>query len=227
MHEALLHKLPEHSLLRALSQEDLAALLGQARECKALKGEAFIRQGDDGNALLILIEGQARVTVYSANGREIVLEYVGPGTVLGEIALLDGGVRTASVIAMGPVRYLALARTSFEQVIESNPRIALRLLREIAARLRRANQTIETDRAYAAAPRLARFLIRLAADASDDSESAIRLSQTELSMFAGISRENINRQLSLWQQEGIVTVVHGGVRILDRQALEEVADAME
>jgi len=227
MHEALLDKLPEHSLLRALSQDDLAALLAQARECKAPKGEAFIRQGDDGNALLILIEGQARVTVYSANGREIVLEYVGPGTVLGEIALLDGGVRTASVIAMGAVRYLALARTSFEQVIESNPRIALRLLRELATRLRRANQTIETDRAYAAAPRLARFLIRLAGDATDDADSAIRLSQTELSMFAGISRENINRQLSLWQQEGIVTVVHGGVRILDRQALEEVADAME
>jgi CRP-like cAMP-binding protein len=227
MHEALLDKLPEHSLLRALSQDDLAALLAQARECKAPKGEAFIRQGDDGNALLILIEGQARVTVYSANGREIVLEYVGPGTVLGEIALLDGGVRTASVIAMGAVRYLVLARTSFEQVIESNPRIALRLLRELATRLRRANQTIETDRAYAAAPRLARFLIRLAGDAAEDADSAIRLSQTELSMFAGISRENINRQLSLWQQEGIVTVVHGGVRILDRQALEEVADAME
>jgi CRP/FNR family transcriptional regulator, cyclic AMP receptor protein len=55
----------------------------------------------------------------------------------------------------------------------------------------------------------------------------IRLSQTELSMFAGISRENINRQLSLWQQDGIVTVEHGGVTITDRDALEDVADAME
>lgn len=227
MDNALLEKLPDHSLLKVLDKAELAELLGQARESKAKKGEALIRQGDEGNALLILIEGQARVTVYSANGREIVLEYAGPGTVLGEIALLDGGVRTASVIAMGPVRYLTLPRTLFEHVIASNHRIALRLMKELASRLRRANQTIETDRAYAAGPRLARFLIRLANDGPDDGNAVIRLSQTELSMFAGISRENINRQLSLWQQDGMVTIEHGGVTILDREALEDVADAME
>jgi CRP/FNR family cyclic AMP-dependent transcriptional regulator len=227
MDDALLEKLPEHSLLKALNPGELAELLAQARENKARKGDVLIRQGDEGNALLILLEGQARVTVYSANGREIVLEYAGPGTVLGEIALLDGGVRTASVIAMGPVRYLALPRSVFEHVIANNHRIALSLMRELAARLRKANQTIETDRAYAAGPRLARFLLRLADDSSADSEAGIRLSQTELSMFAGISRENINRQLSLWQQDGIVEVVHGGVRICDRDALEDVADAME
>lgn len=227
MEKALLEKLPEHSLLKALRSEELAVLLAQAREHKARKGDALIRQGDEGDALLILLDGQARVTIYSANGREIVLEYAGPGTVLGEIALLDGGVRTASVIAMGPVRYLSLSRSVFEHVIAHNHRIALSLMREMAARLRQANQTIETDRAYAAGPRLARFLIRLAGDGAVDSGVAIRLSQTELSMFAGISRENINRQLSLWQQDGIVEVVHGGVRICDRAALEDVADAME
>lgn len=226
MNHALLDKMPEQSLLKALTPDELDELLRQAREAKAKKGEALIRQGDEGNALHILIEGQARVTVYSANGREIVLEYAGPGTVLGEIALLDGGVRTASVIAMGPVRYLILPRTVFEHVITHNPRIALRLMRELASRLRKANQTIETDRSYAAAPRLARFLLRLAGEGAEE-RAAIRLSQTELSMFAGISRENINRQLSLWQQDGMVLVNHGGVTILDREALEDVADAME
>jgi CRP/FNR family cyclic AMP-dependent transcriptional regulator len=74
MEDALLDKLPEHSLLKALNPGELAELLGQARENKARKGDVLIRQGDEGNALLILLEGQARVTVYSANGREIVLE---------------------------------------------------------------------------------------------------------------------------------------------------------
>jgi CRP-like cAMP-binding protein len=227
MNQALLEKLPAGSLLKVLDETELAELLAQAREAKAKKGEAIIRQGDDGNALIILLEGQARITVYSANGREIVLEYAGQGTVLGEIALLDGGVRTASVIAMGPLRYLILPRAVFEHVIASNHRIALRLMKELAARLRTANQTIETDRAYAAAPRLARFLLRLADDAAGGADAEIRLSQTELSLFAGISRENINRQLSLWQQDGIVAVSHGGVTITDREALEDVANAME
>jgi len=227
MNQELLEKLPKESLLKVLDPTELAELLGQAREAKARKGEAIIRQGDDGNALVILLEGQARITVYSANGREIVLEYAGAGTVLGEIALLDGGVRTASVIAMGPLKYLILPRSAFEQVMASNHRIALRIMKELASRLRKTNQTIETDRAYAAAPRLARFLLRLAGGEETAASAVIRLSQTELSMFAGISRENINRQLSLWQQDGIVTVEHGGVTITDRQALEDVADAME
>lgn len=227
MNETLLQKLPENSLLKVLDPGELEALLAQARETTARKGDALIRQGDDADSLLILIDGQARITVYSANGREIVLEYAGPGTVLGEIALLDGGTRTASVIAMGPVRYLTLPRSVFERVLAENHRIALRLMRELAARLRRANQTIENDRAYAAGPRLARFLIRLAGEEDAAKPAVIRLSQTELALFAGISRENINRQLAQWGQDGIVTVEHGSLTILDRLTLEDIADALE
>ncbi|CAN5123136.1 Crp/Fnr family transcriptional regulator [soil metagenome] len=221
---ALYAKLPEHSLLRSLGPDDLAYLLTDAREHKAKKGAVLLQQGDPGDFLLILMEGRARVTVYSANGREIVLEYVEAGTVLGEIALIDGGLRTASVIALGPVRYLTLPRAVFERVIAANHRIALRLMRELAMRLRLANETIETDRAYGAAPRLARFLLRLL---KNSETGVISLSQTELAMFAGISRENINRQLALWAQGGIVELEHGKIRVMDVDSLEEIADAME
>lgn len=221
---ALYAKLPEHSLLRSLGPDDLAYLLTDAREHKAKKGAVLLQQGDPADFLLILMEGRARVTVYSANGREIVLEYVEAGTVLGEIALIDGGLRTASVIALGPVRYLTLPRAVFERVIAANHRIALRLMRELAMRLRLANETIETDRAYGAAPRLARFLLRLL---KNSDTGVISLSQTELAMFAGISRENINRQLALWAQGGIVELEHGKIRVMDVDSLEEIADAME
>lgn len=224
--QQLYGKLPEHSLLHALDADELARLLREAREHGAKKGKALLEQGDEGDFLIILLEGQARVTVFTANGREIVLDYAGPGAVLGEIALLDGGTRTASVIAMEQVRYLTLSRGVFERVIAENHHIALRLMRELAQRLRRANQTIENDRAYAAAPRLARFLLRLLAN-NGDGDPVIGLSQTELAMFAGISRENINRQLNLWSQAGLVALEQGKVRVLDREWLEDVADAME
>ncbi|MGK2911270.1 MAG: Crp/Fnr family transcriptional regulator [Sphingobium sp.] len=221
---ALYAKMPEHSLLRSLGPEDLQQLLADGREHKAKKGDVLLQQGDKGDFLIILLEGQARVTVYTANGREIVLEYASPGSVVGEIALIDGGVRSASVVTMGPVRYLTLARPVFERVIASNHGIALRLMRELAMRLRLANDTIETDRAYGAAPRLARFLIRLL---KNSESNVITLSQTELAMFAGISRENINRQLALWQQAGVVELEHGKIRVTDVDPLEEIADAME
>lgn len=222
----LYQKLPEHSLLRSLGPEDFARLLSDAREHKGAKGDTLLRQGDKGDFLIVLLEGQARVTVYSANGREIVLEYASAGAVLGEIALLDGGVRTASVIAMGPIRYLTLSRPVFERVIAEHHGIALRLMRELAARLRLADETIESDRAYGAAPRLARFLLRLLKSESSDGKT-IALSQTELSMFAGISRENINRQLALWATAGIVVLEHGRISVIDVDPLEEIADAME
>lgn len=215
-------KLPEHSILYALEEGELSQVLGVASLRRSAKGEVLLRQGEKGDSVLILLEGQARVTVYTANGREIVLNYAGPGDVLGEIALLDGGERTASVIAMGPLRYLSLDRAAFESLVEGNHRIALRIMRALAQRLRMANQTIETDRAYTAAPRLAHFLLRLLKQ-EEGGESVITLSQTELSMFAGISRENINRQLAAWSQSGITAVEPAGIRVLDPATLEEIA----
>jgi len=224
--QQLYGKLPEQSMLHALTEDELSRLLQDAREHHAKKGKALLEQGDEGDFLIILLEGEARITVYTSNGREIVLDYASAGSVLGEIALLDGGTRTASVIAMEPVRYLTLSRGLFERVIADHHEIALRLMRELAQRLRRANQTIENDRAYAAAPRLARFLLRLLANAKGSSD-LITLSQTELAMFAGISRENINRQLNLWSQAGLVALEQGKIRVLDVEWLEDVADAME
>lgn len=215
-------KLPAHSILHALEEGELSQLLAAARLQQAVKGEVLLRQGDRGDSILILLDGQARVTVYTANGREIVLDYAGPGDVLGEIALLDGGERTASVIAMGALRYLSLDRAAFEALVASNHRMALRIMRALAQRLRMTNQTIETDRAYTAAPRLAHFLLRLLKQ-DENGEPVIALSQTELSMFAGIARENINRQLAIWSQAGITAVESGGIRILDPDALEEIA----
>lgn len=219
-------KLPEHSILHALEEGELSQLLVAARSHEAAKGDVLLRQGDKGDSVLILLDGQARVTVYTANGREIVLDYAGAGDVLGEIALLDGGERTASVIAMGPLRYLALSRAAFESLLAGNHRIALRIMRALAQRLRVANQTIENDRAYAAGPRLARFLLRLLRS-EDDDEPVISLSQTELSMFAGISRENINRQLAIWSHACVTAVEPGGIRILDSATLEEIAASVD
>ena len=191
--QQLYGKLPEHSLLHALDADELTPLLREAREHSARKGKTLLEQGDEGDFLIILLEGQVRITVYTSNGREIVLDYASAGSVLGEIALLDGGTRTASVIAMEPVRYLTLSRAVFERVIAENHHIGLRLMRELAQRLRRANQAIENDWAYAAVPRLARFLLRLLTN-EEGGDPVIGLSQTELAMFAGISRENINPQ---------------------------------
>lgn len=150
--------MPPGSLFNACRADELADLLGLSSQNSMKKGQTLLLQGDPGDSLVILLNGNARVTMVAQNGREITLDYADPGSVLGEIAVLDGGERTASVIALSEGSFLRLTRAAFEAFVERQPGMAWRLMRELARRLRQTNSTIESDRAFASGPRLARFL---------------------------------------------------------------------
>lgn len=215
------------SLLAGCSAEELAdiAARGVMRSFKV--GQPIILQGDPGDTLWIVMKGLARVSMVAANGREIVLDYAERGAVLGEIAFLDGGERTASVEAIEPVEALGLSHSAFAEIIVKHQGLALRLLQAMARRLRQNNTVIEADRAYTSGPRLARFLLRLMMSSGDDAETRLKiaLSQGELGNFAGMSREQINRQLSAWAEGGIVALKGGRVTVLDRGTLVDIAEA--
>jgi CRP/FNR family transcriptional regulator, cyclic AMP receptor protein len=225
--QSLAALLPEGSLFAACRADELSDLLSLASRHEMKKGQTLLLQGDPGDALLILLTGHAKVTMVAQNGREITLDYADPGAVLGEIAVLDGGTRTASVIALQNGSYLRLTRAAFEAFVERQPGMAWRLMRELARRLRQTNATVESDRAFASGPKFARFLQRLTLSAGGDGRLRLDLSQSELGSFAGMSRENINRQLSAWADVGIIALEHGQIRILDSSFLSEVAASSE
>ncbi len=217
--------LTEYSLFADCSAEELADLVahGSTRDFK--KGQDMIVQGDAGEHILILLSGNARISMIASNGHEIVLDYVEPGQVLGEIAALDGGERTASVTAMESCKVLSISRGALGQILSKHSEMALRLLKSLAQRLRLTNTMIEGDRAYTSGPRLARYLLRLSVEGSVDGRLKHNLSQSELGNFAGMSREHINRQLSAWSDDGIVAVESGKVRIMRYDLLSEIAEA--
>jgi CRP/FNR family transcriptional regulator, cyclic AMP receptor protein len=225
--QALSSLLPPGSLFAACRADELSDLLSLATQLTMKKGQTLLLQGDPGDALIILLTGQARVTMVASNGREITLDYADAGSVLGEIAVLDGGERTASVIAVQDGSYLRLSRAAFEAFVERQPGMAWRLMRELARRLRQTNTTIESDRAFASGPRLARFLQRLTLVESKDGRLRLDLNQSELGNFAGMSREHINRQLSAWVDCGIIALEHGRIRVLDSTFLSEIAASSE
>ncbi|HMO75405.1 MAG TPA: Crp/Fnr family transcriptional regulator [Sphingopyxis sp.] len=212
------------SIFSGLSLQDWADIAGRAVQIQFVKGKELLAQGDAGDSLLILTEGSARVSMLTAGGREIVLAYAEPGAVLGEIALLDGGERTASVTATSAGAALQLGRNAMRDFAASHPEFAWSLMQQLARRLRTADQTIESDRAYASGPRLARYLRRLI---RTDVETAqrVELSQTELGNFAGMSREHINRQLRSWEESGIIALEQGRVRVLDVDTLEDISES--
>ncbi|MBK8629700.1 MAG: Crp/Fnr family transcriptional regulator [Sphingomonadales bacterium] len=225
--KGLAELLPATSLFAACRADELDDLLSLASQQSMKKGQTLLLQGDPGDHLIILLEGHAKITMVASNGREITLDFADPGTVLGEIAVLDGGERTASVIAIEAGRYLRLSRAAFEAFVERQPGMAWRLMRELARRLRQTNSMIESDRAFASGPRLARYLQRLTFAGSKEGRLKLDLNQSELGNFAGMSREHINRQLSSWADVGIIALEHGRIRILDSTFLSEVAASCE
>ncbi|KUR71138.1 Crp/Fnr family transcriptional regulator [Novosphingobium fuchskuhlense] len=226
----LAETLTASSLLAGCAPEELADIAARGTVRSFKPGTAIILQGDPGDTLWIMLKGLARVSMVAANGREIVLDYAERGAVLGEIAFLDGGERTASVEAIEPVEALGLTRAAFSEIVGKHQGLAMRLLQAMARRLRQNNTVIEADRAYTSGPRLARFLLRLmmggeGSEAGGEARLKIALSQGELGNFAGMSREQINRQLSAWADGGIVALKGGRVTVLDREALVDIAEA--
>lgn len=223
----LAEALTAQSLFADCEQAELSDIIARGNVRTYKPGQELMAQGEQGRTLFIVIRGLARVSMLAANGREIILDYAEAGHVLGEIAFLDGGERTASVIAIDPVEALVLTKTAFAEIIDKHKGLSLRLLKAMARRLRQNNAVIEADRAYTSGPRLARFLLRLMMGDSSETGNQLKiaLSQGELGNFAGMSREQINRQLSAWVDNGIVALKGGRVTILDRAALTDVAEA--
>lgn len=223
--EELGEMLAEHSLFADCDEAELADLILRGHFTSYKKGEDLIVQGDPGDSLLVLLSGNVRTSMIASNGHEIVLDYAEPGQVLGEIALLDGGERTASVTAIEPSTVLMITRAAFEEILKKHKNMALRLLRVMASRIRTANTMIEGDRAYTSGPRLARYLLRLSVVGAEEGRLKLDLSQSELGNFAGMSREHINRQLSAWSEDDIVSVESGKLRILNHATLSNIANA--
>ena len=223
--DELAELLAEHSLFADCDEAELSDLILRGNFVQYAKGDDLIVQGDPGNSLMILLTGNARTSMIASNGHEIVLDYAEPGQVIGEIALFDGGERTASVTAMEPSTALSITREAFAEILKSHKNMAMRLLNVMASRIRMANTMIEGDRAYTSGPRLARYLLRLSVVGAEEGRLKHDLSQSELGNFAGMSREHINRQLSAWSEDGIVKVESGKVRILNHATLSSIAEA--
>lgn len=219
--------LPPHSVFAGCGEAALADLLAMSSVHAIKAGETILEQGEDGGQLVLLLEGVARVGMITSNGREIILDYAEAGAILGEIAALDGAPRTASATALWKGRMLRMKRAAFLAFLERYPPVAIALLRDLARRLRETDTTIETDRAFATGPRLARFLQRLTTQKANGEKLTRDLSQSELGNFVGISRENINRQLSVWAGAGVIELSQGRIRILNNGYIAQIAEAAE
>ena len=200
-------------LFAEASEAGLGRLAQAARPLTLPPGRVLFERGDAPDAAYVVVSGRLSVGVREPDGREVHFAELGPGAVLGEAAVIDGGPRTATVTALGTARLFRLPGPSLLSVLGDEPRLALALLRDVVAKLRRADDQIEERSAMPLAERLARFLLA--------SEDPLRMTQAQLAERMGVSREAVNRQLAALAREGTVALGRGQVTILRPAALED------
>ena len=129
-----------HPFFAELSEQDGEALLKRTRTRRVPAGHILFQEGDAGDGLYGILAGRVAFTVDSVQGKGLILNVLGPGEFFGEIALLDGGPRSATVTARTDMRLLGLTEWVFRGLIQEHPTIAVRTLESMAGRLRAATQ---------------------------------------------------------------------------------------
>ncbi|MEP0391929.1 MAG: Crp/Fnr family transcriptional regulator [Erythrobacter sp.] len=223
--KTIIDSLAADSLLRALSPDQLERLLAKSARRSLKKGDVLINQGDeDGDFAVYLLSGALKISFVSAGGREIILNYCGPNELVGEIALLDSGPRTASVTAVVPSEALLLPTNVFLETVSTNPASVVGVMRELAQRVRQLNLVVESDRTFSMGPRLARALVRLIDSGRDDGHLIYDPSQNDLGAFAGLARENVSRLLSEWEGQAIIAREGRALVVRDAEYLRLLAE---
>jgi CRP-like cAMP-binding protein len=218
----------QHLLLEHLEPHELERLMQFARNQHYRAGEVIFRKGDPGISMMSIVSGRVKVSVASPDGKEAVLAVLGPGEVLGEMAIIEDKDRSADATALDACELLILQKRDFIPFLERNPAIAIRLLRMLCERLRRTSAQVE-DRTFLSLPaRLAKTLLDLAESGGRETENGTRvdfnMSQKNFGGLMGASRESVNKQLHAWQSEGLLTIGRGHVVLARPEDLARVVD---
>lgn len=215
-------------LFKDLSDQTLEALRSQMRLRKLAKGELLFSAGDESDSMYLVQSGRVRIWTVSAAGAEVTLNVLGPGTVFGEIGLLDGSERTAGASALDAVELSAIPRVAFDSAIERDPQLARNVIGFLCDRLRWVSARMEDSALRSAPERLARMLVHLVHDYGVETDEGMQLSinltQGELARWTHMSRESLNKILNRWSDEGLLVQSRAKITVKDEARLEEIAE---
>ena len=173
------------------------------------RGQPLFHQGDPGDSLYVLVDGSVAVVVTSENGDRMTLTTLHAPDVLGEIALLDGGSRSASAEAVEETTALTLSRAAFLELMKEQPTLVDQLLHSLGALVRRLSEQAADFVFLDLGGRVAKALLRLAEDAGpvrDGVPVEVAVTQGRLAEMAGGSRQSVNQILQSFQQRGYLEV---------------------
>ena len=171
-------------------------------------GSPVIRESEQGDLFFVILRGEVKVFVDSPDGREVVLSHLQSGDFFGEMALLEGETRSASVTALTDCEVAVLPRSEFLAVLARDFSLTRKILQTLSARLRKANEVIESMALLDVGGRLARYLLRLADETGqppvDGYFVVTRPTHQEIANSIGATRETVTRMLKQFESRKLI-----------------------
>jgi CRP/FNR family cyclic AMP-dependent transcriptional regulator len=192
------------SLLASVSDADLAVLAGASRTRSLRRGQVVCTAGDPGDTLIVVISGRLKVVTRSADGAELTLTILGPGTTLGEVSVADGGPRSADVETLADCQLLLIPRERVRDVCARVPAAALALAASVAATVRRLTDAT-ADLVFLDLPRrIAKVLLSQPRDVGG--VISPQLTQEQFAHLAAGTRQSVNAALRGFEKRGWIVV---------------------
>jgi CRP-like cAMP-binding protein len=215
----LLSRVP---LFDELSPAELARVASVTVPRSFPKGVRVFHEGDSSDACYVVRSGDLRVTRQHPDGRAIALATLGPGDIFGELAMFDGGTRSASIETLSECELLALPAADMRRVVSEHASIATKLIVALTRRLRETNERVTRQSFQTVPSRVAGVLLQLIAEeAAPEGRTGVtvRMNQADLAQLAGTSRESVSRFLATLERAGVVTVGRGRVTVVEPRRL--------
>ena len=211
--------LPPGNLFAELPAELSGRLFATARITTLAADQTLFLEGDAGDGCYRVEEGLLKASVFAPGGGERILAIFGPGSLVGELSMIDGAARSASVAALRPSKLSLVSRAGFDAFARSNPELYRHIMTLLARRLRETNAALVAASFLPQEGRLARVLLSLAEAFGNDVGG-----QNDLAAMAGLARENVSRTLKDWTGRSWVSRLAGYYCLENKAAIEREAN---
>ena len=202
--------------------------LAALAEWRVMPANAVIfRKGDAGDHIFAVHRGRVKISSLSADGREVTLNLLGPGSLFGEVAAADGGERTADATALESTELVSIGRRELMPFLRDNPEMMLRMMVALSRQVRWVSESFEDTNFLGLPSRLAKRLLFLGThfgqDTADGRRLMVALPHHELASHMNVTRESVNRLLQKWRREGLVKEDKRVLILADLPRLHEIA----